>query len=445
MGLKVEELIANHDFKVHNTGHYTHVQHSGTTGTVRKSAIDLLLSRGIPSLTGWAVDILAPIQSDHLPCTAAFRLAKQMVSKRWNLNDMNWNCWEDQMELALCAWHNECGSDHNMDKLCESFTSRVMDCAEANIPKETVCRHSRPYFTHELKALQDKSRNARAKFKKRSDEHNLNVLNKARDEYTEAYTKAQINWWNKTLESVDQRNLWQTVNKITNSHCRSAVQPIRINGCDYAFDDKSICDRLEEVHIHRSHVQPGAFDEEWRVEVEREVDRLIQSETDNVNSPQYVTQSSYNRDISTAEVRNALTSMNINASPGPDGILPVMLAKAVSACTPYLKHLYNKCFRSGQIPQLWKRDNRVYLPKPAKSDYHVEKAYRPLSLNSVNGKCYEFIMCTRFVNHLITQFQIDKYNFAYAKYSSTVHGLLYMINSIKAVVYCMRTLFSSFA
>ena len=163
-----------------------------------------------------------------------------------------------------------------------------MECAEANIPKKVVCQHFRPYFTPHLKTLQDKFREARSNFKSCSDEHNLNILKKCRDEYTEAYLKARQQWWNKTRESIDSRNLWQTVNKILNSHCRSTVQPIRMNNCDYAVDDKSIRHRLEEVHIHRSHIQPGTFDEDWRDEVEQKVEQLVQSELDAVYSPQYV-------------------------------------------------------------------------------------------------------------------------------------------------------------
>ncbi len=108
-----------------------------------------------------------------------------------------------------------------------------------------------------------------------------------------------------------------------------------------------------------------------------------------------------------------------------------MLTRAQSTCIPHLNYLYNMCFDVGKIPTIWKQDNRIYLPKSGRSDYHVEKAYRPLSLNSVTGKIYEHTMARRFTHYLYTQFCIDEYNFAYKKNSSTLHGLLYMINSIK--------------
>ncbi len=74
---------------------------------------------------------------------------------------MDWNHWNDEIEWALSAWHDDSSLEHNIDTLSETFTSQVLACTEENIPKKVVCKHSRPYFTPELKALQDKFREAR--------------------------------------------------------------------------------------------------------------------------------------------------------------------------------------------------------------------------------------------------------------------------------------------
>ncbi len=59
------------------------------------------------------------------------------------------------------------------------------------------------------------------------------------------------------------------------------------------------------------------------------------------------------------------------------------------------------------------------------------RAYRPLSLNSTEGKLYEDTVTGRFLWFLHKNYQIDRYNFAYQKNSSTAHALLYMVNHIQ--------------
>ncbi len=181
----------------------------------------------------------------------------------------------------------------------------------------------------------------------------------------------------------------------------------------------------------RSLTTTGTFDDQWKTRVENDVQTLIEQEYDKILATNYIPTEQYNQEITNLDVHTALKEMNSDASPGPDGILPVMLIKAQATCIPHLQYLFNMCFDVGRVPSPWKHDNRIYLPKPGKTDYHVEKAYRPLSLNSVTGKAYEHTMAKRFICYLYSQFCIDKYNFAYKKHSSTLHALLYMINSIK--------------
>ncbi len=145
---------------------------------------------------------------------------------------------------------------------------------------------------------------------------------------------------------------------------------------------------MEAVHIHRSHITPGNFDDEWKDHVEHHIAEVVQSEHRRIREPTYQPED-YNRQITKEDIHRALSKMNKNASPGPDAILPIMIHKAKNVAVPYLHRMFNQCWTVGKIPSVWKKDDRIYLPKPGKPDYHVEKAYRPLSLNSIIGKTFE--------------------------------------------------------
>ncbi len=164
--------------------------------------------------------------------------------------------------------------------------------------------------------------------------------------------------------------------------------------------------------------------------MEHQVRNVVHSEHCRIREPAYQPEE-YNREISREDIDRALSKMNQNASPGPDAILPIMLSKAKNAVVPYLHTLFNQCWNVGKLPSVWKKDDRIYLPKPGKPDYHVEKAYRPLSLNSVVGKSFESTATFRYVWFLHTEHQVNAYTFAYVRGSSTTHALLYVINAIK--------------
>ena len=51
-----------------------------------------------------------------------------------------------------------------------------------------------------------------------------------------------------------------------------------------------------------------------------------------------------------------------------------------------LHFIFQKSWSSGVIPDAFKIDPKIMMPKPGKSDYNTVRAYRPITLESVIGK-----------------------------------------------------------
>ncbi len=378
VGLKVEELIARHGLHIHNTGHYTYVKAHQTTGLVIKTAIDLTLSRNVGSTIQWSVDELACLKSDHLACIANIEPAAHTAPiVRWDLGDVDWTLWGSNLEEALQSWYDQItDTQDDIDAICSTFTDAVIKCAHEHLPQKSVCAHSRPFFTADLKILQDEMRQARRDFKYRSDQHNLARLNQAKDRYNAAYSEASERWWFRTLENIDHRNIWKVVKKIKNSHTHIVVQPIRTQNDVYVFHDCEIAEKLEYTHVTRGDETNPGFDSQWKSYVETQVDNIIVREMARILSPGYIPEQ-YNVGIKHREIVKSLRHCNSTASPGPDKILPVMLTNTEEVSAKYLFHLFNACWGNGKVPAAWKMDNRVYILKPGKPDYNITKAYRP--------------------------------------------------------------------
>ena len=130
----------------------------------------------------------------------------------------------------------------------------------------------------------------------------------------------------------------------------------------------------------------------------------------------------YNTDITVHEVSGALLMTKQESSPGPDGIFPKFITKLDSPIP--LHHLTRCCWSQARFPIQWKEDNRIYGAKSDKDDYHIEKAYRPISLTAVCGKMYERILARRLLSQLRETGMFNHPQFAYLKGQDTTQALL---------------------
>ena len=80
-------------------------------------------------------------------------------------------------------------------------------------------------------------------------------------------------------------------------------------------------------------------------------------------------------------VTNILKNIDVNKSPGPDGIAGIVLKKCASNLSYPLSILFDISFSTGQLPSDWKLANVVPVHK--KGDKSNVENYRPISLTSL--------------------------------------------------------------
>lgn len=104
------------------------------------------------------------------------------------------------------------------------------------------------------------------------------------------------------------------------------------------------------------------------------------------------------RDIATAEVVTALQELNTRSAAGPDGVSNKALRNLDDPSIEALTRYYNQCWRSGKLPDQWKKAKTVLIPKPGKP-LNIENL-RPISLTSCVGKVLEHVLAKRWQNYL---------------------------------------------
>ncbi len=168
------------------------------------------------------------------------------------------------------------------------------------------------------------------------------------------------------------------------------------------------------------------FDADSFLDVNSRIPGIVDAEKETLQRQQ---PELYNSDLKLSELSAAINHLKPDGSPGPDGVLPIMIKNAEEVMKPQLLQVFQMCWQEGLVPQCWKRDNKIFIPKEGYEN-NTEKALRPLSLNTVIGKTYEFIVAARYVWWLESQFKLDWEQFAYRRARGVVQALLTFVSAI---------------
>ena len=130
--------------------------------------------------------------------------------------------------------------------------------------------------------------------------------------------------------------------------------------------------------------------------------------------------------VSEQQIKNALESLKVGKSPGPDGVHPRVLKELAVQLAQPLKLLFDKTMLDGKLPSKWKEAEVSPIFK--KGDKHLPGNYRPVSLTSVICKVFEGFVRNSLFNHLVENDLLSDSQFGFCKGRSCVTQLLVTLN-----------------
>jgi hypothetical protein len=131
-------------------------------------------------------------------------------------------------------------------------------------------------------------------------------------------------------------------------------------------------------------------------------------------------------DITLEVVKKKLQNINVNKSPGPDGIHPRVLFELRENIAPPLTHLYRQSLQQEALPQDWRDAHISAIFK--KGNKRKPNNYRPVSLTSIPCKIIESIIRDHIVSHMKSHKLFSKSQFGFIKGRSTSYQLLQAID-----------------
>ena len=118
-------------------------------------------------------------------------------------------------------------------------------------------------------------------------------------------------------------------------------------------------------------------------------------------------------------------------SPGPDGVLPVMLHHVNNETIKWISSIYRQCLLTNCMPSSWRNVRVTFIPKPGKSNYQLPRAYRPMSLASFLLKGLERIVDNYIRTDILKQYPISTNQHAFISGRSTDTALHFLESQIR--------------
>jgi len=136
--------------------------------------------------------------------------------------------------------------------------------------------------------------------------------------------------------------------------------------------------------------------------------------------------------ISADEITAALSTTSNKSAPGLSGINYQLFKWAFCSRPDRFVDLFNAAISLGH--HLWSTALVVVIPKPAKPDYSLPKAYRPISLLECCGKLLEKIIAKRVLHDIHNHDILPPTQFGSRDYHCAVDATLCLVHNAQAAV-----------
>ncbi|XP_074980451.1 BBSome complex assembly protein BBS10 isoform X2 [Caretta caretta] len=131
-------------------------------------------------------------------------------------------------------------------------------------------------------------------------------------------------------------------------------------------------------------------------------------------------------------VRDYLEKLDVHKSMGPDALHPRVLKELADVIAEPLAIIFENSWRSGEVPEDWKKANVVPIFKKGKKDDPGN--YRPVSLTSVPGKIMEHVLKESILKHLDERKVIRNSQHGFTKGKSCLTNLIAFYDEITGSV-----------
>lgn len=310
-------------------------------------------------------------------------------------------------------WNNVCTLP--LDQAVEYFNTIFLNFVQECIPSKevTVRSDDKPWYDNEIRKFSRKRDRLKttAVTNKRSED--WRKYKKVRNKVNNMKKFAKERFYNNLEHTItenysqNKRDFWKLTRYFVKSNTASAsIPPL------YSTDENG------DIIMHTTDKEKADCLNDYFTSISRVCD-------ENVHLPEFqkITNSTlHSITISENEVKDILSTLNVNKASGPDSISHKMLKYVSNAVSKPLTILFNRSLAERHFPEPWKRNNVVSLYK--KGEKSDPANYRPVSLSSPVGKVMERVVFKNMYNYVKDNSLLYKYQSGFIPGHSTTFQLI---------------------
>ena len=325
----------------------------------------------------------------HVPVLSSIgnTRARNQRTQVYNYRDADWKKWKHHVECCL----QSCDSEDPND-MFQQLLSFIKEASDLYIPKKTVCRHSKPYWTPELSILSKNLQQAQKRYRYRRTWMNRLAVEEAKLLFKESLIEGKNRWIHDRLSglNVTETNIfWKRYRSMFLTPEENFIGCLEEDGV-LRHDPREKEQILFDTFFGGKHLRDHQFDEDHYDFIQEEVYSFLQEDEE--------VESEFNKQVQPEEITTAISAQGSGSkSTDGDGVHPVTLKHLGPLARIFLAKLFTNCLANSVWP--WKTSIVSFIKKQGKPSYLKPGSFRPISIGSYVGKLFERVMDKRIRAH----------------------------------------------
>jgi hypothetical protein len=396
-------LATNHLFQ--------HIKEPTRITPTRNSILDLIITNSPSLVTN--IQVTAPVHyNDH--CTISGEVTSLICKRKayqrtmWDYKNANFDGFRQR--LSETTW-DECFVNDDPNIAGETWTSKFLEISKLFVKSKTVTvrPNDKSWYSNYLRRLgrlKDRSHRKWARYK---IPDNWESYCTARNLYFDECARFKLEHEEKLSLSLandattNPQKWWGLAKQIMGNNKSSTYPTLVSQGVLFTTDEEKAhifnetflnISKLNNIPNEPLHQNPIPL-------TDKVLDHIIIKEQD---------------------VKDILTTVNVNKAFGPDNVSPRLIKEAGTTIVSVLTRLFNFSLDKAIFPKIWKKANVLPIFKAAEQFFATN--YRPISLLSILAKLFEKIVFKYVFNYFRDNFMISIWQSGFLPGVSTVTQLI---------------------
>ena len=355
--------------------------------------------------------------SDHLPILVNFAFGRMIHVPNINKVNVRKNAaWHKASAEQITAYQRDMEeplfsllqipvtTTQDIDELANTICEHMCKSAQQNIPVNTYNKHTKPYWTEQIKELHRNMRQTRLNWLEEGRPRDKNneayrMYKQSKRSFRAAQRKASDDYLAQAYRDLDEAAgldiclFWSMVRQ-QRKNPKYACQEVIIN--DNVYSDENGIANAFSLYYENLYKDTNSqeYDREFKTKSERQFETLF---TNSLNDGRNTYMESQ---VEVDEVAKAVKELKKCKAPGYDNILNEHIFHGGPVLLQVISKLFTNIIRFEYIPSGWHRGLKIPIYKGKNKKMSDPSSYRPVSLLSSMYKLFERILDKRIVSHL---------------------------------------------